>query len=232
MTALRPARVLVVDDETPIVEVLTAMLTFAGFRVRTAGSCAQARVVAQEFVPELAVLDIMLPDGSGLDLCLELRAHHEQLAVLLLSARDAVEDRLAGLALGADDYVTKPFSTTEVVARLNVLLRRQLPAAEDSPTLRVGDLELEERTHRVTRAGRTVTLSPTEFRLLHYLMGNVELVVSRQQILSHVWRYEFGDAAVVEKFVSQLRRKIDTDGAVPLLHTVRGFGYVLREPAA
>jgi two-component system OmpR family response regulator len=226
-----PARVLVVDDEAPIVEVLTAMLTFAGFHVRSALSCAEALVVAADFRPELAVLDVMLPDGSGLDLCLELRARDERLAVLLLSARDAVEDKLAGLTLGADDYVTKPFSTAEVVARLNVLLRRRhVEAGQGNPSLRVGDLEVDERTHRVIRAGRVINLSPTEFRLLSYLMRNVELVVSRQQILREVWRYELGDAAVVEKFISQLRRKIDVEGSVPLLHTVRGFGYVVREP--
>ncbi|AEV84636.1 alkaline phosphatase [Actinoplanes sp. SE50] len=232
LVALRPARVLVVDDEAPIAEVLTAMLSFAGFEVRAAASCAQARALAAEFRPELAVLDIMLPDGSGLDLCLELRARDEQLAVLLLSARDSIEDRVAGLTLGADDYVIKPFSTAEVVARLNVLLRRTAGAAPTTAR-RVGDLELDEQTHRVVRAGRVITLSPTEFRLLRYLMRHVELVLSRRQILREVWGYEWGgDAAVVEKFISQLRGKIDADGAVPLLHTVRGFGYAIREPVA
>ncbi|WIN01003.1 response regulator transcription factor [Actinoplanes oblitus] len=230
---MRPARVLVVDDEGPIAEVLTAMLSFAGFSVRAAASCAQARTVAREFAPELAVLDVMLPDGSGLDLCLELRARDQDLAVLLLSARDGVEDKVAGLALGADDYVTKPFSTAEVVARLNVLLRRGLAATEAVLRLRVGDLELDEQTHHVARAGRAITLSPTEFRLLRFLMRNAELVLSRRQLLREVWGYEWGgETAVVEKFISQLRGKIDADGAVPLLHTVRGFGYAMREPVA
>ncbi|WP_431921509.1 response regulator transcription factor [Micromonospora wenchangensis] len=232
LVALRPARVLVVEDEAAIAEVLIAMLSFAGFTVRAAASCAEARVLAREFIPELAVLDVMLPDGSGLDLCLELRARDEQLSVLLLTARDGIEDKVTGLALGADDYVTKPFSTAEVVARLNVLLRRTVPAAQPATCLRVGDLELDERTHRVVRAGRSITLSPTEFRLLEYFMRHVELVLSRRQILREVWGYDGGDTAVVEKFISQLRGKIDAEGVAPLLHTVRGFGYAMRGPAA
>ncbi|MGX4653458.1 response regulator transcription factor [Micromonospora sp. SCSIO 07396] len=232
LVALRPARVLVVEDEAAIAEVLIAMLSFAGFTVRAAASCAEARVLARGFRPELAVLDVMLPDGSGLDLCLELRARDEQLSVLLLTARDGIEDKVTGLALGADDYVTKPFSTAEVVARLNVLLRRTVSAAEPATCLRVGDLELDEQTHRVVRAGRSITLSPTEFRLLEYFMRHVELVLSRRQILREVWGYEGGDTSVVEKFVSQLRGKIDADGVPPLLHTVRGFGYAMREPSA
>jgi two-component system, OmpR family, response regulator len=231
LAARRPARVLIVDDEAPIVEMLSATLAFAGFEVRGAGSCAEALAAAGDFRPEVALLDVMLPDGSGFGLCGSLRERVGRLGVIFLTARDGMDDKLTGLTQGGDDYITKPFSVAEVVARLNVLLRR-LGAPEPAAAAgrRVGDLELSEDTHRVRRAGAPVELSPTEFKLLNYLMQNAGLVVSKQQILSQVWQYDFhGDAAVVEKFVSQLRRKIDGDGREPLLHTVRGFGYVLRE---
>jgi two-component system OmpR family response regulator len=233
LTSRRSARILIVDDEAPIVEMLTATLTFAGFEVRSARTCAEAQALSKEFAPELALLDVMLPDGSGFDLCRVLRQAVPELGVVFLTARDGIDDKLTGLSLGGDDYVTKPFSVAEVVARLNVLLRRlgsPGSVADRSTGRRVGDLEMNEETHRVSRGGRAIDLSPTEFKLLSYLIQNAELVVSKQQILSQVWRYDFhGDAAVVEKFISQLRRKIDGEGEAPLLHTVRGFGYVLRE---
>jgi two-component system OmpR family response regulator len=174
----------------------------------------------------------MLPKVDGFDLVQLLRAKGDDMPVLLLTARDAVEDRVRGLRLGADDYVTKPFSVVEVVARLEALLRRARPGAPagepDDGTLRVADLELNEAVHSVTRAGVAVQLSPTEFRLLHYLLLNAGRVVSKTQILQHVWQYDFGgDAGVVERFVSNLRRKLD-DGHQPLIHTVRGFGYCIR----
>jgi two-component system OmpR family response regulator len=221
LASRRPAKVLIVDDEEHIVEMLSATLSFAGFEVREAGSCAGALAALDDFTPEVALLDVMLPDGSGFELC---RTLHERLdlGVIFLTARDGMDDKLTGLTLGGDDYITKPFSVAEVVARLNVLLRR-LGAPEPEPAAasgrRVGDLELHDDTHL-----------PTEFKLLSFLLQNAGLVVSKQQILSQVWQYDFhGDATVVEKFISQLRRKIDGAGRPPLLHTVRGFGYVLRE---
>ena len=231
LSSRRPAKVLIVDDEEHIVEMLTATLAFAGFEVRGAGTCAQALAALAEFTPEVALLDVMLPDGSGFELC---RTLHERLdlGVIFLTALDGMDDKLTGLTLGGDDYITKPFSVAEVVARVNVLLRRLGPPepAAAEPGRRVGDLELHADTHRVRRGGTAVELSPTEFKLLSFLLENAGLVVSKQQILSQVWQYDFhGDASVVEKFVSQLRRKIDGPGRVPLLHTVRGFGYVLRE---
>ncbi|MBM7086488.1 response regulator transcription factor [Micromonospora sp. SCSIO 07396] len=224
-----PARILVVDDEAHIVEVLAATLTFAGFEVRAARSGAEARQVAAEYRPRVALLDVLLPDGSGFDLCDSLREVQPELGVLFVTARDAVSDRLTGLGL-ADGYITKPFSVAEVIARLNVLLRRldaRRPDQTVDPVLRVGDLEVAVRSHRVSRQGDDVELTPTEFRVLTYLMGRPGLVVSKQHLLSEVWGHQFGDVTAVEKVVSQLRRKIGPG----LLHTVRGFGYTVRDGA-
>ncbi|WP_148615934.1 response regulator transcription factor [Nocardioides rubriscoriae] len=227
LRSLRDARVLVVDDEPAIADLLHRTLRVAGFATRTAASCGAAMASAAECPPELAILDVMLPDGTGFDLCHQLRETHPALAVVFLTARDALEDRLTGLNLGGDDYITKPFSVAEVVARVNAVLRRSGAGAASS-VLRVGDLELDDDSHEVQRAGQPVDLSPTEFKLLRFLLENAGRVLSKQQILAQVWQYDFaGDPAVVEKFVSQLRRKID-DGHPQLLHTVRGFGYVLR----
>jgi two-component system OmpR family response regulator len=224
---VRAARVLVVDDEPALADLLHRTLRVAGFETRTAGTCRAALAVAAESSPELAILDVMLPDGSGFDLCHRLRETCPDLAVVFLTARDALEDRLTGLNLGGDDYITKPFSVAEVVARVNAVLRRS-GAGPTTSVLRVGDLELDDDSHDVSRAGQRVDLSPTEFKLLRFLLENAGRVLSKQQILTQVWHYDFaGDPAVVEKFVSQLRRKID-DGHPQLLHTVRGFGYVLR----
>lgn len=218
---------LVVDDEPPLADLLDRTLRVAGFQVRTAGDCRTALAVAAEDAPELAILDVMLPDGSGFELCHRLREANPDLAVVFLTARDALEDRLTGLNLGGDDYITKPFSVAEVVARVNAVLRR-LGDDSSAAGLRVSDLELDDDSHTVTRAGDIIDLSPTEFKLLRFLLENAGRVLSKQQILAHVWEYDFaGDPAVVEKFVSQLRRKVDADRP-PLLHTVRGFGYVLR----
>jgi two-component system OmpR family response regulator len=230
LSSVWQARVLVVDDEPALAELLLRTLRVAGFDVRSAGSLAEALAVAGELAPELAIVDVMLPDGSGFDLAHLLRGPLPDLAVVFLTARDSLEDRLTGLNLGGDDYITKPFSVAEVVARVNAVLRRLGGRPGGSNRLGVADLELDEDAHTVTRAGVPVELSPTEFRLLRHLLENAGRVLSKQQILAQVWQYDFpGDPGVVEKFVSQLRRKIDASGP-PLLHTVRGFGYVLREP--
>lgn len=224
------ARVLVVDDEPALAELLLRTLRVAGFDARSAGSRSEARTVAGELAPELAIVDVMLPDGSGFDLVHDLRRGLPELAVVFLTAKDSLEDRLTGLNLGGDDYITKPFSVAEVIARVNAVLRRLGGRPGTANRLAVADLELDEDAHTVTRAGAPVELSPTEFRLLRHLLENAGRVLSKQQILAQVWQYDFpGDPGVVEKFVSQLRRKIDISDP-PLLHTVRGFGYILREP--
>lgn len=224
------AGILVVDDEPPLAELLQRTMAVAGFDCRTAGSCETALSVAESMQPDLALIDVMLPDGSGFDLCHSLRLRHPNLAVVFITARDSMADKLTGLNLGGDDYITKPFSVAEVVARVNAVLRRVGTSAGDG-TLTLSDLMLDEDQHRVTRAGAEVHLSPTEFKLLRLLMENSGRVMSKQQILAQVWDYDFpGDPGMVEKFVSQLRRKLDVDGP-SLLHTVRGFGYVMRESA-
>ena len=226
-------RLLVVDDEPTIVSLLSASLRFVGFDVRTAGSGEEALRVAAEFRPELLVLDVMLPDYDGFEVVRRLRADGRHLPVLFLTARDGVQDKITGLTVGGDDYVTKPFSLEEVVARIKAVLRRTYaPPEEKSAVLRFGDLEMDEETHDVTRGGKLVKLSPTEYKLLHYLLVNAERVVSKAQILDHVWRYDFGgDARIVESYISMLRRKIDIADP-PLIHTLRGFGYSLRMPRA
>ncbi|MCD5315158.1 response regulator transcription factor [Kineosporia babensis] len=230
---IRPDRILVVDDDPGIRDLLGSALEFSGFRVTAVADVAEALRQIPDGEFDALVLDVMLPGTDGFDLVQLLRSRGEQVPVLLLTARDAVEDRVRGLRLGADDYVTKPFSVVEVAARLEALLRRARPAdepAEDEGVLRVADLELNEAVHSVTRGGQAVQLSPTEFRLLRYLMLNAGRVVSKAQILQQVWQYDFGgDASVVERFVSNLRRKLD-DGREPLIHTVRGFGYSIRAP--
>ncbi|MBJ7355925.1 response regulator transcription factor [Nocardioides sp.] len=220
-------RVLVVDDEPGLVNLVTRTLRMTGLTVSSASTVAAALDVAEEFAPDLAVLDILLPDGSGLDLCHELRTRNPGIGVVFLSARDAVPDRLHGFSAGGDDYVTKPFSVAELAARVGAVLHRIRPST-DGAALVVDDLCLRDDVHEVTRGEVAVDLSPTEYRLLRYLLVNAGRVLSKEQILSQVWQYEYlGDATVVEKFVSQLRRKIDAGGP-PLIHTVRGFGYVLR----
>jgi two-component system, OmpR family, response regulator len=225
------ARLLVVDDEPNIVELLSTSLRFAGFEVVTAMTGAAAAAAVERYRPDLVVLDVMLPDVDGFVVLRRLRAGREHLPVLFLTARDANDDKVTGLTLGGDDYVTKPFSLEEVVARIRAVLRRtQADRDERTPRLSVADLELDEDSHEVWRGEREVQLSPTEFNLLRYLMANAGRVVSKAQILDHVWNYDFdGDANIVESYVSYLRRKLD-DGAEPLIHTVRGVGYVLRPP--
>ena len=227
-----PINVLVVDDEAVLAEMVSMALRYEGWNIATAGDGAAALESARSQRPDVVVLDVMLPDMSGLDVLRKLREQNPQLPVLLLTAKDAVEDRIAGLTAGGDDYVTKPFSLEEVVARLRVILRRTGRGLERprSATLTYADIELDEETHEVWKAGEPVSLSPTEFTLLRYFMINAGTVLSKPKILDHVWRYDFGgDVNVVESYVSYLRRKIDT-GEKRLLHTLRGVGYVLREP--
>jgi two-component system OmpR family response regulator len=225
-------RLLVVDDEPTIVSLLSASLRFVGFEVRTAASGAEALRVAADFKPELLVLDVMLPDYDGFEVVRRLRADGRHLPVLFLTARDGVQDKITGLTVGGDDYVTKPFSLEEVVARIKAVLRRTYAplSATDRAALRFADLEMDEETHDVVRGDKLIKLSPTEYKLLHYLLVNAERVVSKAQILDHVWRYDFGgDARIVESYISMLRRKVDVVDP-PLIHTLRGFGYSLRLP--
>ena len=225
-------KVLVVDDEPNIVELLTVSLKFQGFEVETANSGAAAIELAHSWKPDAYILDVMMPEMDGFELLSKLRAEGLDAPVLFLTAKDAVEDRIHGLTIGADDYVTKPFSLEEVITRLRVILRRGNVSedANEDTTLRYADLTLNDDTHEVTKAGEIVELSPTEFNLLRYLMLNAEVVVSKAKILDNVWHYDFGgDGNVVESYISYLRRKIDT-GDVQLIHTVRGVGYVLRTP--
>jgi two-component system OmpR family response regulator len=224
-------RILVVDDDAGLRELLLSALRFAGFDVTAVGDVPAALTAIEAERPDAIVLDVMLPGTDGFDFLHLLRTREPDLPVMFLTARDELDDRVRGLRLGGDDYVTKPFNVVEIAARLEALLRRTRRAEPADGVLRCADLELDEARHRVSRAGEPVELSPTEFRLLRYLLLNTGRVVSKAQILDHVWKYDFGgDSGVVERFVSNLRRKIDFGGP-SLIHTVRGFGYSLR-PAA
>ncbi|MBI2765312.1 MAG: response regulator transcription factor [Chloroflexi bacterium] len=224
------ARVLVVDDEESIAELVATALRYEGFEVRTAGTGADAVATAGSFQPHVVVLDVMLPDVDGFEVLRQLRADQVDASVLFLTARDGTPDRVRGLTIGADDYITKPFSLAELVARVRVALRRIRPAAA-SRVLAFEDLELDEDGCEVRRGGVSVELTPTEYKLLRYLMNNPRRVLSKAQILDHVWDYEFeGDQNVVETYVSYLRKKLDNMGP-PLIQTVRGFGYALRPRA-
>ncbi|MEV7682590.1 response regulator transcription factor [Streptomyces sp. NPDC088341] len=227
-----PVRVLVVDDEPDLTEVLSGALRYERWEVRSAGDGHSAVRVARTFRPDAVVLDWMLPDMDGLQVLRELRAALPDVCVLFLTARDTVEDRIAGITAGGDDYVTKPFSLEEVLARLRGLLRRAGMAREPGgDRLVVGELMMDEGAREVTRAGVVVDLSPTEFELLRFLMRNARRVLSKEQILDRVWSYDFGGQAhVVELYISYLRKKIDA-GRTPLIHTVRGVGYVLKPDA-
>lgn len=223
---------LIVDDEPNIVELLAVSLKFQGFEVYTANSGPAALDRARDIRPDAVILDVMMPGMDGFGLLRRLRADGIDAPALFLTARDSVQDKVTGLTLGGDDYVTKPFSLEEVVARLRVILRRSGKSADEprATRLKFADIELDEETHEVWKAGELVSLSPTEFTLLRYFVINAGTVLSKPKILDHVWRYDFGgDVNVVESYVSYLRRKIDT-GEKRLLHTLRGVGYVLREP--
>ena len=226
------ARLLVVDDEPNIVELLSASLRYAGFEVRTAASGEQALEVTRRYRPDLLVLDVMMPGIDGFGVLRRLRGDGERLPVLFLTARDGTDDTVTGLTLGGDDYVTKPFSLEELVARIRAVLRRTGGAVGQQRAARMvfGDIELDDDSHEVWKAGELVSLSPTEFKLLRYLIQNAGRVLSKAQILDHVWNYDFnGEANVVESYVSYLRRKIDTTEP-RLIHTLRGVGYALRQP--
>jgi two-component system OmpR family response regulator len=240
--AIEPeARLLVVDDEPNIRELLSTSLRFAGFEVHTAANGQEALSQAERTRPDLLVLDVMMPDLDGFAVTRRLRERGRDTPVLFLTAKDDVTDRVAGLTVGGDDYVTKPFSLEEVVARIRAILRRTGAGADPAAgRLVFHDLALDEDSHEVRRAGRPIDLSPTEFKLLRYLMLNPNRVLSKAQILDHVWDYDFrGEAGIVESYISYLRRKVDApppeegpDAAqpVPLIHTKRGVGYVLRLP--
>ncbi|GGJ83273.1 DNA-binding response regulator [Streptomyces camponoticapitis] len=224
-----PVRVLVVDDEASLAELMSMTLRYEGWDVRSAGDGAGALRSAREFRPDAVVLDVKLPDMDGIAVLGRLRAELPQVPVLFLMAGDAVEDRIAGLTAGGDDYVTKPFGLEEVVARLRGLIRRSGTAAVRSESaLAVGDLTLDEDSHEVSRGGESIHLTATEFELLRFLMRNPRRVLSKAQILDRVWSYDFGGQAnVVELYISYLRRKIDA-GRSPMIHTRRGAGYLIK----
>jgi two-component system, OmpR family, response regulator len=223
-------RVLVVDDEPSIVDAVATSLRYEGFTVDEAMTGRKALAQAQEDPPDLVILDVMLPDLDGLEVTRRLRADGVRVPVLFLTARDTLQDKLAGLTIGGDDYVTKPFALAEVIARVHAILRRTGYEPEDDGVLRFADVELDESAHEVRRDGNAINLTATEFNLLRYFMLNPRHVLSKAQILDHVWHYDFGgDASVLETYVSYLRRKVDRYDP-PLIQTVRGVGYVLRTP--
>ena len=229
--AVPEAKLLVVDDEPNIRELLATSLRFAGFEVYAAADGGSALRLAREVEPDLVVLDVMLPDLDGFTVTRRLRESGRHLPIVFVTARDSLDDKITGLTVGGDDYVTKPFSLEEVVARIRAVLRRTRGELDDSAALRFEDLELDEDSHEVRRAGRVIDVSPTEFKLLRYLMLNPNRVLSKAQILDHVWDYDFrGESGIVESYISYLRRKVDTAGLPPLIHTKRGVGYVLRRP--
>jgi two-component system, OmpR family, response regulator len=225
-------RVLVVDDEPNIVDVVSMALRHNGFEVEAAATGSSALSKVREWRPHVMVLDVMLPDMEGFEVAQRLATEHANVPILFLSARDSTADRVHGLTTGGDDYLTKPFSLEELIARVHNLVRRTRALEQSSGTLRFADLELDEDSFEVSRGDRPIELTVTEFRLLRYLMVNPRRVLTRAQLLDHVWGYDFGgDARVLETYVSYLRKKVDAD-AKPLLHTVRGIGYVLRLPRA
>ena len=230
MVDARPeARILVVDDEAAITDLVGLALRYEGFDVASAANGRAALAAAAEQCPDLLVLDVMLPDFTGLEVCARLRAQGIRVPVVFLTARDATEDKITGLTVGGDDYVTKPFSLDELIARIRAVLRRTHPDDEDN-RLGYADLVIDEDAHEARRGGEPMDLTPTEFKLLRYLTLNAGRVMSKAQILDHVWQYDFGGGDnVVETYISYLRKKVDRD-RVPLIHTVRGVGYSMRLP--
>ena len=235
------ARLVVVDDEPSIRELLSASLRFSGFEVITASNGTEAIEVMVDSQPDLIIMDVMMPDIDGFTVTSRIRQEGIDAPVLFLTARDDTQDKVMGLTVGGDDYVTKPFSLEEVVARIRAILRRTREEVEDNPVIRVADLEINEDSHDVTRHGELIDLSPTEYKLLRYLMDNEGRVLSKAQILDHVWQYDWGgDAAIVESYISYLRKKIDgvtytddegnTQKVEPIILTKRGIGYMIREP--
>ncbi len=229
-----PTRVLVVDDEANITDLVATALRYEGFQVTTASSGEQALELASSARPDLVVLDVMLPDVDGFEVARRLGTQAQNQArtmpVLFLTARDTTDDKVRGLTIGGDDYVTKPFSLAELVARVHAVLRRSKANGHGSSRLSFADLEMDDDTREVTRGTRSIELTATEYRLLRYLLANARKVLTRAQLLDHVWDYDFGgDSGVLETYISYLRKKIDVD-ASPLIHTVRGVGYTLRLP--
>ena len=228
-----PIRILAVDDEQSLTELLSMAMRYEGWEVSTAGSGLTAVQVARDVRPDAIVLDMMLPDFDGLEVMRRIRAEQPDVPVIFLTAKDAVDDRVGGLTAGGDDYVTKPFSLEELIARLRGLLRRSgATTVRPGSQLVVGDLILDEDSHEVTRAGEEVALTATEYELLRFLMRNPRRVLSKAQILDRVWNYDFGGQAnVVELYLSNLRKKIDA-GREPMIHTLRGAGYMLKPAGA
>ena len=221
---------LVVDDEPNITELLAMALRYEGFTVKTAATGRAALNAVGQFSPALVILDIMLPDIDGLEVLRRLNSAGHKVPIIFLTAKDATEDKVHGLTIGGDDYVTKPFSIEELMARVRVVLRRHGASRSDGARLGLADLEMDDDAHEVRRAGKVVELTTTEYRLLRYLLINAGRVLTRSQILDHVWHYDFGgDASVLETYISYLRRKVDRFKP-PLIQTVRGVGYVLRAP--
>ncbi|MDX6659907.1 MAG: two-component system, OmpR family, response regulator [Solirubrobacteraceae bacterium] len=226
----RQPRILVVDDEPNIVDLVSTAVRFQGFDVATASTGGEAIAAANSFRPHLILLDVMLPDMDGFEVARRLGAGRSGVPIIFLTARDTTEDKIRGLTSGGDDYVTKPFSLEELIARIDTILRRVGLSDRGSSQLVFADLELDDETREVSRGGRPIELTATEYRLLRYLMLNPRKVLTRAQLLDHVWDYEFGgDARVLETYISYLRKKIDIDGP-RLIHTVRGVGYALRLP--
>jgi len=226
-------RILVVDDEPNINDLISTSLKFSGFDVRSAMNGAEALTVAEEFKPHALVLDVMMPGMNGFQVCEKLRKDGLKVGVLFLTAKDSTDDKVTGLTIGGDDYMIKPFSLEELIARVRAILRRtgDIEIDIDDELIRFADLELNEATHEVRRGGNLIELSPTEFTLLRYLLINADRVLSKAQILDHVWQYDFrGDAGIVETYISYLRKKIDTHEP-QLIHTVRGVGYRLKLPS-
>jgi two-component system, OmpR family, response regulator len=225
-----PLRVLVVDDEANLAEVVTMALRFQGFDVQSAGSGREALAAVRTFKPHLVVLDVMLPDMEGFEVAARLGAQRADVPIIFLTARDTTEDKIRGLSGGGDDYMTKPFSLEELIARVRAILRRTGRAAPESSRLTFEDLELDEDTREVMRGGELIELTATEYRLLRYLLLNPRRVLTRAQLLDHVWNYDFGgDGRVLETYISYLRKKLDAHGP-PLIRTVRGVGYALQAP--
>jgi two-component system OmpR family response regulator len=228
---MNAARILVVDDEPNIRDLLSASLRFAGYEVATASNGNEAidRVVSLQ--PDLVLLDVMLPDVSGFGVTKKLRGMGVETPILFLTARDDTEDKITGLTVGGDDYVTKPFSLDEILARVAAILRRTSKSTTEGAVIRAGTLEINEDAHEVTVAGELVDLSPTEYQLLRYLASNPNRVLTKAQILDHVWEYDFnGEMGIVESYVSYLRKKLDPLSAEPLIVTKRGVGYMLKVP--
>ena len=225
-------RVLVVDDESNLADLVATALRYAGFATTTAGTGAEAIAQVSSFQPHLVILDVMLPDFDGFEVSRRLAEDGSQVPILFLTARDATEDKVRGLTVGGDDYVTKPFSLDELIARVRVILRRVGHEAESHTMLAFADLEMDEDLREVRRGQDLIELTATEYRLLRYLLINARRVLTRAQILDHVWKYDFGgDAGILETYISYLRKKVDRKEPA-LIHTVRGMGYVLRLPRA